>query len=275
MKPNDKESQERYDARPIPDPNDHENAKALEQARILAEGTYVKVLSRVSDPNILPYLHSILVFHRYLAFYPLAMSLLEATFPWKLVSILLNSILLSYRGYERIQSSEFPRPVKQLPRPLPEDFALRGLLWAENYFPSDWFSNDNIDDDEKHFEVASMTDERKERILWLGVSIARHNKWLLYDEEFHRFSVPSQFEQDVDINMSVDPDVPNVSDPPRVSTPALTSAGDEAIRLMYADEDMPDIDDLITQTFVAFAAPSEITLEGPTSPTLLADWPVA
>ncbi|KAK6840949.1 hypothetical protein PG987_001809 [Apiospora arundinis] len=93
------------------------------------------------------------------------MSLLETTFTWKLVSALLNSFLHSYHEYERIQSDEFPRPVKQSPRPLPEYFALRGLVWADTYFPPDWFSNNKIDDDEKYFEVASMTDKRKERVL--------------------------------------------------------------------------------------------------------------
>ncbi|KAK8036744.1 hypothetical protein PG994_015241 [Apiospora phragmitis] len=247
-KPDNKETQEDYRTRTIPDPKDNQNAKALKQARDLSEGTYRKVFARFADPNILPYLHTILVFHRYLILYPSAMSLLEATFPWKMVSVLLNSLLPSCREYERIQSEEFPRPDKQSPRPLPEDFALRGLLWADKYFPSDWFSNDKIDDDEKYLEVASMTDERKERILWLGVSIARHDKWLLYDEESHRFSVPSRFEQEIDINMSVDPDVANVSDPSRASKPALSSAGDDAIRqAMHADEDMTEVGDCITR----------------------------
>lgn len=113
--------------------------------------------------------------------------------------MLLNSLLLSCRDYERVQSSEFPRPVKQLPRPLPEDFTLRGLLWADKYFPSDSFVNDEIDDDEKYFEVASMVEERQERVLWLGVSIARHGQWLLYDDKLHKFYVPSRFEQGNDI----------------------------------------------------------------------------
>ncbi|KAK7954393.1 hypothetical protein PG988_015087 [Apiospora saccharicola] len=189
-----KETQEDYRTRTIPDPNDNYNVKALKQARYLAEGTCRKVFARFADPNILPYLYTILVFHRYLILYPSAMSQLEATFPWEMVLVLLNTLLPSCREYERIQSYEFPRPDKQSPKPLLEDFAFRGLLWADKYFPSDWFSNDKIDDDEKHLEVASMTDERKERILWLGVSIARHDKWLLYDEDFHRFSVPSRFE---------------------------------------------------------------------------------
>ena len=250
MKPihnKDRETEEQYENRKMPDPSDPQNAKALEQARDLAEGTYNKVFSRFADPNILPYLHTILVFHRHLILYPMAMALLEETFPWKLVSILLNSLLLSYREYEKIErSDEFPRPVKQLPRPLPEDFALRGLLWAEKYFPSDWFSNDKFDDDEKYFELPSMTNERKERVLWLGISIARHGKWLVYDDNLHRFSVPPRFEQEIEIT-SVDTEMTSVAEVDtlsRASTLALSSAGDKAMGEAWKDdEDMPDIDD--------------------------------
>lgn len=182
--------------------------------------------------------------------YPSAMELLEGAFPWKMVSMLLNSLLPSCRDFERIQSSEFPRQVKQLPRPLPEDFALRGLFWAD--FPSDWFSNDKIDDDEKYFEVASMTDERKERILWLAVCIARQGKgkWLIYDDKLHQFSVPPRFEQEVDINMNFDAEMATISEADtlsRASTLALSSSGDKAIGEAEKDENMPDIDDFMTE----------------------------
>ncbi|KAK7937497.1 uncharacterized protein PG986_014365 [Apiospora aurea] len=240
-----KEDDEQYKNREIPDPNHPGNAKALEQARCLAEGTYNKVFSRFADPNILPYLHTILVFHRYLILFPSAMNLLETTFPWKLVSALLNSFLHSYHEYERIQSEEFPRPVKQSPRPLPEDFALRGLVWADKYFPPDWFSNNKIDDDEKYFEVASMTDERKERVLWLGISIARHGKWLLYDDKSHQYSVPSRFEQDINI-MSVNTEMDMVSELnlSRASTLVPYLAGNKAMgKAEKGDKDIPDIED--------------------------------
>lgn len=47
---------------------------------------------------------------------------------------------------------------------------MRGLLWADDYYPEKRFPNDKLDDEEKYLEVASMTaDERKERILWLAV----------------------------------------------------------------------------------------------------------
>ncbi|KAF5707532.1 RNA polymerase II holoenzyme cyclin-like subunit [Fusarium mundagurra] len=52
--------------------------------------------------------------------------------------------------------NHFPLPEKdQLPRLLPEDFAMRGLLYTEDYLLNDWFRNDNIDEDEKYFELAS------------------------------------------------------------------------------------------------------------------------
>ncbi|KAH6638514.1 hypothetical protein BKA67DRAFT_665470 [Truncatella angustata] len=125
------------------------------------------------------------------------MPYLEKTFPWKLVSEMLNSSLLSYRDFGRIEDTQFPRPDKELPRPLPEDFAMKGLLWMERYYPVDWFTNENIDDDEKYFEVASMTEERKERILWLGCRLASRQRGLVYNTESHRFTILPAFERDI------------------------------------------------------------------------------
>ncbi|KAI0968481.1 hypothetical protein F4678DRAFT_464548 [Xylaria arbuscula] len=62
--------------------------------------------------------------------------------------------------------STFPGESNDPPGPVPEDFALEGLIFVDQYYPWHWFANDKIDDDEKYFEMASMTDIRKERILW-------------------------------------------------------------------------------------------------------------
>lgn len=174
-----------------------EMPEAFKRALYLTCGTQEVVFRRLADPNVLPYVHTVLVFMDHLTSYPSAMGLVETKFPWKLVSSLLNSLLLSYRDYERIESGDFPRPEKELPRPLPEDFAMKGLLWVDKYYPNDFFRNDKIDDDEKYFEVASMTEERIERILWLSCRIATHNKWLTYDKAAHAFGVASDFEQNL------------------------------------------------------------------------------
>ncbi|KAI4592829.1 hypothetical protein KJ359_010382 [Pestalotiopsis sp. 9143b] len=171
-----------------------EMPEAFNRALHLTRGTQEVVFRRLADPNVLPYIHTVLVFMDHLTSYPSAMGLIETSFPWALASSLLNSLLLSYRDYERIESDNFPMPEKELPRPLPEDFAMKGLLWVDKYYPNDFFCNDKIDDDEKYFEVASMTEERIERILWLGYRLANHNKWLTYDGTSHTFGVTADYE---------------------------------------------------------------------------------
>ncbi|KAK3371626.1 hypothetical protein B0T24DRAFT_650510 [Lasiosphaeria ovina] len=157
----------------------------------LANGTHDVVLRRFGDPNILPYLHVILVFVHYLTFAPAAMSYLAPGFPWKLTAHILNTLLDSYQTYSRIEGEAFPQAENAPKRPLPEDYAMRGLLWADKYFPDEWFSSqERIDDDEKYFEVPSMSEDRKERALYLGCRIAAQGgKWLRYNSETHQFSV--------------------------------------------------------------------------------------
>lgn len=140
---------------------------AFNWALHLAHSTQRVVFRRLADPNVLPYIHTVLMFMNHLAVHPAAMALVEKSFPWKLASSFLNTLLLSYHDYERFESNNFPESEKQVPRSLPEDFAMRGLIWVDKYYPNDFFRNEKNDDDEKYFEVASMTEERIECILWL------------------------------------------------------------------------------------------------------------
>ncbi|KAI1632570.1 hypothetical protein F4809DRAFT_656204 [Biscogniauxia mediterranea] len=218
-------------------------SKDMERALRLALGTYDVVLHRLGDPNILPFVHVILVFVYHLTRFPSAMVHVEKTFPWKLLSLLLNSLLLSYRNHERILGNAFPREKKDLPpRPLPEDFAMKGLIWVEHYFPEDWFANSKVDDDEKYFEVPSMTDERKERILWLGCRIAEAGKWLAYDQTVHQFGVISAYDDKLD-GIARDADMTGVtestSSTPR--SPAFTPTSSESM----TDSWTPDQDELM------------------------------
>lgn len=92
-----------------------------------------------------------------------------------------------------------PTPRK---RPLPDDFALRGLSWTEVYFPSDWFVlEESIDDDEKYFELASMMEERRRRVVWLGCRIAEREggNWLRFDKETKTFGVNPLYEVELDL----------------------------------------------------------------------------
>ncbi|KAF5645484.1 Telomerase-binding EST1A [Fusarium sp. NRRL 52700] len=162
-----------------------------------ATRTISRVLYRWGDTNTLPFVHSILVFMNHMTQYPAAISHLEDAYPWKLTSIMLNTLLLSCEpGYEI--RGHFRLPEKD-PRPLPEDFAMRGLVYAEDYFPNGWFSNNKIDEDEKYFELPSVSEQRKGRILSLGYRIASSGNWLLWNKKARQFEVPEKY--NVTINL--------------------------------------------------------------------------
>lgn len=156
------------------------------------------VFRRYADNSVLPYVHVRLAFMFYMATKPLAMEHLERHFPWSVVVLMLNSLLHGFQHFDRIQSQEFPRPSERKPneRPLPEDWDLRGLLWTDSLFPTDWFDN-RVDEDEKSFELPSMTDTRRERVLWLGWNLASHGKWLIYDDESKQFKATDEFHKEI------------------------------------------------------------------------------
>jgi hypothetical protein len=183
-------------------------SKDFENALDLAMGTHEVVFGRPDDPNALPYFHVVMVFMSYLTRFPTALRQLESRFPWKLTSFMLNNFLDSGEDFGRFRGNQFPRE-SNVPHPLPEDYALRGLLFSEQLFPEDWFSNQKIDDDEKYFEKPSMANIRKERILWLGHKIAQSGSGLIYDEVANRFTVYPEPEKDIE-EMSKDADMMDI-----------------------------------------------------------------
>ncbi|KAK5991255.1 EST/SMG-like 1-like protein [Cladobotryum mycophilum] len=179
--------------------------ETFEQTLVFAIRTYEIITRRWGDMNILSYLHTTLVFLHHMTKFPTAMSHIETKFPWKLTALMLNYLKQSCKVEVRMESEKFPGALKnELPRPLPEDYALRGLVYTGEYFPADWFSNDKVDDDEKYFELASMIHERKERILWLGRRIASMDKWLKWDEQVCEFSAAEAYDIDLDDTPEMD-----------------------------------------------------------------------
>jgi hypothetical protein len=213
-------------------------AKQLPNALRLLAGTYDIVCRRFGDPNILPFLHVTLVFVHHLTFCPDAMAHVAPRFPWKLTAFMLNALLsgstaassssapnVSQTLAPLLEGEQFPgsgevgkevgrERVKQedgsadvvgrRKRPLPDDFAMRGLPWVEKYFPGGWFvTEESIDDDEKYFELQSMSEERRERVVWLGCRIAERDggKWLRFDKETKRFGVNPAYEVELDLEM--------------------------------------------------------------------------
>ncbi|RYP59214.1 hypothetical protein DL771_010962 [Monosporascus sp. 5C6A] len=214
--------------------------RSFSSAARLVQGTYMVVFRRIGDANILPFVHVTMVFIFRLTHFANAISLVENDIPWELVSVLLNSLLQSYRSYERIRSDQFPRQEKvPAPRSLPEDFAMKGLFWVGDYFPNDWLSNE-VDDDEKYLEMKSMTEERRERILWLGCRVAKHGKWFVYDENLHQFWAAARYQGRV----AEDNHAINTLDPEdeEFSWASTVGSGRTSVKAERGDEDAMDLD---------------------------------
>jgi hypothetical protein len=192
------------DPPPAENKADTRTSQDLANALQLANKTHNVVLRRFGDPNVLSYFHVTLVFMNYLASRPEAIPYMAPGFPWKLAALMLNTLLSKCKPeqYPRIKGKIFPRPEEEdelQPRPLPEDWALRGLVWAADYFPSGWFLNDKLDEDERHIEIGSHAERRKERVLYLGCQIAaKSSEYLRYDSQVHQFNVSPQY--DIDVN---------------------------------------------------------------------------
>lgn len=160
-------------------------------ARELMARTNVAVWGRLGDPSILAHLHVSMVFLHHLTLCPPASSYVFPHMPLRLLCVQLNTLIAASENTARYENDHFPEG--ETPRPLVEDFAMRGLLWADQYFPQTWFAHE-ISDDDKWFEMASFMDERRMRCLWLGVRIAKHLKWIKYDAESRAFSVMPEFD---------------------------------------------------------------------------------
>ena len=167
----------------------------FEQTLRFAARTLEIVLRRWGDKNTLSYIHTTLVFMLRMSRLPAAMSHLEDRFPWKLTSVMLNYLLKTIKTEPRIDTDKLPGPEKgEEPIPLPEDYALRGLLFAEDFFPNGWFDNERLDETDRYLEAGSKTVERQERILWVGRRIANAGKWLTWDAEARQFGVTSKYD---------------------------------------------------------------------------------
>uniref|UniRef100_A0A0B7KMS7 DNA/RNA-binding domain-containing protein n=1 Tax=Bionectria ochroleuca TaxID=29856 RepID=A0A0B7KMS7_BIOOC len=164
------------------------------KARDFAMKIYKIVALRFGDPNTLPFLHTFLAFMWHISKFPTAMTHLEREFPWQLTATMLNQTFQSCGFEARMESEEFPGALKNdTPRPLPEDFAMRSLVYTEDYLPSQWFNDSKVEEDEKQLELASMVDQRKERLLWLGRRIASTGRWLTWDNISRQFGVADKW----------------------------------------------------------------------------------
>jgi len=127
------------------------------------------------EDSILPYMHVQMVFLFGFVSIVDAISHVEKDVPWTEMCAFLNHLSTKPGALTpKVWLSDFPKPDSSdgVGRPLPEDYDLRGQLYALDYFPETWFIDSAVDTDERYLEMPSMDAARRERILWIGNRIA-------------------------------------------------------------------------------------------------------
>ncbi|KAH8704679.1 hypothetical protein GQ44DRAFT_629914 [Phaeosphaeriaceae sp. PMI808] len=176
-------------------------------AKCLTNDTFALVLRRIGDKNVLPHVHIMLSFLTTFAANTYVSHLLADT-PWAELAAFLNMLVKTENQIHNqgqmpnvnqtqnintlFSSTVFPNDGERSDElPLPEDYLVRGLIWAHDYFPKKWFEREH-DEEERYLELASTVKSRMERVLRLGHKLSTYNRWISYDGETHTFSVTSR-----------------------------------------------------------------------------------
>ncbi|KAF7514335.1 hypothetical protein GJ744_000105 [Endocarpon pusillum] len=146
------------------------------------------IFQRIGDKNVLPFVHVVLAFLNSVAHVPEAALFVEGQVPWESIVTFLNTLGRSGVLAARFEGSAFPQPLSGTGRQLPEDFIMRGLIWAKHYFPSGFFEGVVVDEDERTLELPSHAAPRAERCLWLGIQLASLGRWITYDSQTKQFA---------------------------------------------------------------------------------------
>lgn len=150
---------------------DHQTANTFPSACRLTFDTLHVVLRRFGDKNVLTHFHILLAFLNQLATLPYDTTYIFEYVQWEDLAFFLNTLAKSETVTPAIESPAFLHEGEEDFRPLPEDYLIRGQLWAHSYYPATWFSG-VVDEEERMLELASTIRSRTERILWLGIRLA-------------------------------------------------------------------------------------------------------
>ena len=182
----------RYSFPPLEEITIHEIEESetnITSACKLVFGLFSVALRYPENRNVQPMINCYMALIKTLAGSSSVMQLIEREVPWSLLVSYLNHHSSPATNTSQVTRADFPRPLGDvIGRPLPEDFLMRGQIFVEGYFPTTWFSDADVDDEERVLELPSMSAPRLERILNNAHSIAQHQRWILFDGQTQKFA---------------------------------------------------------------------------------------
>ncbi|KAH9832696.1 Est1 DNA/RNA binding domain [Teratosphaeria destructans] len=153
-----------------------------------------------SIQEVLPFLHTMLSFlHSLYRVSPLnhdALGLLQGV-QWNVLVTFVNSLArlepITARVEQCAKARIWLQPdsdgrEKVLRKALPEDYHVRGLVWASGFFGADWFEQD-VDKHSRAIETIGTTKQRAERMLYWALRLAFETDILSYDPTTRTFTV--------------------------------------------------------------------------------------
>ncbi|KAF2126052.1 hypothetical protein P153DRAFT_433857 [Dothidotthia symphoricarpi CBS 119687] len=141
--------------------------------------TFSLVLRRIGDKNVLPHVHVLLSFLTTLASVQYVAHFIDHA-PWTELVSFLNTLIKTENQQNPTQDMNtlLTSPVFSADGekdgdvlPLPEDYLVRGLIWAQDYLPAKWFGKEQ-DEEERYLELPSTAKSRTERVLKLGYQLS-------------------------------------------------------------------------------------------------------
>jgi hypothetical protein len=167
------------------DPEDPwQTCGTIPNAKSITNETFALALRRIGDKNVLPFLHIMLAFLSSVASNKCVSNLIDDA-PWAELVAFLNPLVKAENQIQSqsesqisnmdalLDSDVFPKESERTDElPLPEDYQVRGLIWADDYLPKTWFEREH-DEEKRYLESESTVKNRMERVLRLGYSIAK------------------------------------------------------------------------------------------------------
>ncbi|KAI4675688.1 uncharacterized protein J4E88_007722 [Alternaria novae-zelandiae] len=140
-------------------------------AKSITRETFALVLRRIGDKNVLPHVHIMLAFLSSFASSTYVSDLIEDA-PWAELVAFLNTLVKTENQIQSHSQSHTPNIDTILASgvfpgegergdelPLPEDYLVRGLIWADDYFPIKWFEREH-DEEERYLDGATRLQVR-------------------------------------------------------------------------------------------------------------------
>ena len=121
--------------------------------------------------------------------------------------------------------------------PLLEDHMIRGLVWTQWYFRPKWFEERSEDDDGSRAletEANRKKEYRAAEVLTLGMGLAYHSRFLIYNPRVRRFSTADE------VPAVIAAPAPNVDD--MQSSTADAAGGESRSPSVDGGDSSPDID---------------------------------